>query len=142
MSYRQIFLDGRGNFLAESTIESQFIHADLAEPLSGAYICQWCGDVWARQIVTRPSGSMTQWQFFRHPCSKCAPRCTHYLSFPGSIWRSWDKAFLESLPVEILRREVLTLLDWFESRGCGMVSLESNEYDTITVPHRPDLRTI
>lgn len=112
--FRQLyFLEGR--LVAESPRGLVPCHEVLAEPTSDLYFCHICGDVFARFPILRADGSSTTWQSYRSMCRRCGPAHQRYLSeHPGSVWRTWDKPFLEALPVAVLQWELERHLDSLE----------------------------
>lgn len=113
MSYRQLFFI-EGKLLGEAPRQAEFREKTILEPSSDLYFCGRCGEVFARCPVLRTDGSSTWWQSYRCVCRKCASK-QHYLSeWPGSIWRSWDHAFLAALPVPVLQWELQRHIDSWE----------------------------
>jgi hypothetical protein len=111
MPFRQLFFI-EGKLLGETQRAKVFVHSDLTEPTSDLYFCGLCGDVYARLPCLRADGSSTPWQSYRCLCRKCGESKQRFISeWPGSIWRSWDREFLEALPPEVLAWELLRHLD-------------------------------
>ena len=113
MPFRQLFFI-EGKLLGEASRPGFFRLAELAEPLSGLWFCQHCGEVFAKAPVLRPDGTLTPWQSYRAICRKCAFRSIYQSEVPGSIWLSWDDAFLSALPPSIITWEFNRHLDKFE----------------------------
>jgi hypothetical protein len=65
-------------------------------PNSYVFVCQHCGEVWARARAE----NVSEWLPLRLPCERCGS---------GSLWLSWDKEYCAALPREILLREVALL---------------------------------
>lgn len=84
-----------------ATCGLDYSHATPHGPYQLAYLCPFCGRVWARRAV-RPA---TQWMALRRSCAKCPGEL---FIRPGSIMQSWDHNFAENLPREVLEYELLT----------------------------------
>lgn len=69
---------------------------------SSLYFCERCGEVYATVILQ--SLLVAPWQSYRGHCERCPKFPSPFL--PGSIWREWDREFTESLPEEVLRKEL------------------------------------
>lgn len=76
---------------------------DTQHPLSVAYFCPKCGDVWARRIIL---DSPPDWILYNRHCGKHPPQ-SRYFPLPGSIWLDFRCDVIENLPSEVLRREAL-----------------------------------
>lgn len=75
-----------------------------ASPLSYAFFCHACGEVFAKcPIEGRP------WQYWARTCRKCPGGGT--LGQPGSISLSWDAEFTEAFPQPVLLWEFKRLLE-------------------------------
>lgn len=112
MSRQLFFIEGR--LLGEAERAPLLIHAEVQSPNSDLYFCTHCGDVFARFPVTHASGKLSPWQSYRSICRKCHSRSTAMYNVPGSIWRSWDTPFTDSLPQAILSWELDRHLDHLE----------------------------
>lgn len=77
------------------------------------WVCTGCGVSFARLRVTDPIGRARPYQPLSGRCRSCPP---HFGFVPGSIWLSWDKAFLASLPLPILYRELLLHIEHYERK--------------------------
>lgn len=84
-----------------------FVHAQSQVPSSYAFCCTVCGEVWARCGVEHPQA---QWMFLNRGC----PVHARQLEVPGSVWVSWDSDYNNSLPAELLRRELELHLSLWE----------------------------
>lgn len=87
-------------------------HAQAHVPYSYAFCCNRCGEVWARCGVEHPE---SRWQFMSKPC----PSHSEGLDVSGSLWIVWDREFNESLPHELLQRELEIHLTLWESLWAG-----------------------
>ena len=76
-------------------------------PLSYAYFCPVCAEIWARCVLDG-----AEFQVWTRGCSK---HSLYNGSHPGSLWLSWDPHFSFSLPREALLRELTLLLQQFPS---------------------------
>ena len=76
-------------------------------PISYAFFCPVCADIWARALIFD-----TDWFCFHVPCKKHAYAG---IKVPGSLYSAGDVDFLQSLPSEVLTRELLLHLDYAES---------------------------
>ena len=110
MPLRQLFFI-EGKLIAEAPRTGFFRHAELAEPLSGIWFCQHCGEVYAKAPVLRPNGTVTPWQSHRATCRKCSSKALYNSEVPGSIWLPWDHEFLDALPPPVLLWELQRHLD-------------------------------
>lgn len=75
-----------------------------APPLSFAYFCPVCAELWARCPV---AGS--EWMVWTRPCRKHPPQ---YSSIPGSLWLPWEKSFNDAFTPELLAWELDRHLDY------------------------------
>lgn len=116
MEYTQTFFY-EGRFLG-STVR-QITNPDLLSQRtfleSKLLYCGYCGEVYARFPLTAKSGQVQLWQSFRACCRKCTPGTAY--STPGGLCVHWDKGFIEALPANLLREELLRELIAFEKRG-------------------------
>jgi len=101
-------------FSGQSIIESRF------PPLSLAYFCPVCGDIWAR-VVVEGAG----WAVEHAPCEKHKPTGgDDWGRVPGSLLLSqlsskdlstmWQGRAIENLPESLLARELSLHLKHFE----------------------------
>lgn len=104
MKYTQFFFV-EDRLLAQAPREGFFSQGQLWEPSSDLYMCPVCGEVHARLPVSRPDGSTTHWMAWARVCRRCVGKSQWESEPGGSLWRSWDREFLEALPPEILLRE-------------------------------------
>lgn len=104
MSWTQTWIID-GKMLAQSPGAPEHIRAELHPPLSLAFFCPQCGEVWARRIIS-PG---TRWNAITHECPK--HRSPRYCEPEGSIWMNYNKDYLEHLPLEVLRYETLLRLE-------------------------------
>ena len=110
---RQLFFI-EGQLLGEAARGLHIIHGQAQEPTSDLCFCQFCGVVYANLPVVLPSGRNTPYQSHRGVCRGCCSRVADLYYTPGSIWRQWDTAFTEALPLAVLKRELLLHLDQLE----------------------------
>jgi hypothetical protein len=82
--------------MGDSPREAEFIHAELQSPLSYAYFCPECGEVWARAVI--PSRRFMVWTI---PCS---------LHRGGVFSLLWDEPYNAALPRAVLINDFTTLL--------------------------------
>jgi hypothetical protein len=96
--------------LGSSAIEVDFDRSQRARPLSTAFFCEQCGEVWARAMIQDQP-----WEVWALLCEK------HQLPYPfrvpGSMWLPWNNSHNMALPPAVLRREVelhLAIYDRFK----------------------------
>lgn len=97
MQYVQTFFI-QGRYYGKAYRPPIIRHATLMAPPSALYVCPECGDAFARCPVYYAEGhsATTRWQTHMAHCNKHGG---------GSLWRSWDKDFLDALPPDVLRYE-------------------------------------
>jgi len=71
---------------------------------SVAYFCPHCGEVWARLVSDR---SKADWIAYHVGCDRCEQ--PNLFAPAGSLLLSFDTLLESSLPLALLRREVLLL---------------------------------
>jgi len=85
--------------IGDSEIGFVTVRGLVCEPYSHAYFCPCCGEIWARIFIdVEPQ----HWMVSTMLCAK------HGL---GSIWREWDKEYMDALPIEALKLEFLLAYD-------------------------------
>ena len=102
------------DFFAEGrylgSVERRFDLTKGVAPLSYAFFCHACGDVFAKApIPNRP------WQYWSRTCRKCPGSET--LGIPGSLWLSWDTEYTDALPAPVLQWELERELEFFDKRA-------------------------
>ena len=76
-------------------------------PLSVAFFCQRCGEVWARSAL--------QDQAYECWSMLCEKHTVEYpFQVPGSTWMPWDRGHNESLSDEMLKREFIIHLAHYD----------------------------
>jgi hypothetical protein len=101
-------------FLGESPRGLQ--HRTNAYPLSIAFFCPSCGDIWARCPVE--GSPRSRWRVAFSACERCDR--IDILNLPGSLWLPLDTDFQNALPHAALLREfhlALKYLDYLQSEG-------------------------
>lgn len=87
-------------------------------PLSLAYFCTDCGNLWAR-ITRSMEGKLAKWMVINVICEDCSKLRSNWPLYPlgGSIYNVYDGlSQIDSWSFEVLEREVLLLLDnWSKS---------------------------
>ena len=97
----------QGKVLGQWPIGLQATHAVLHAPISYAYCCPVCGDVWARRIVA----PQTKWMFWAIHCPK-HPDPPIWRRPPGSLLSEWMlNDFSMDFPKELYAREALLHLE-------------------------------
>lgn len=82
-------------------------------PVSYAFFCPVCAEVWARCPVSLPDSEKYQpFQVLTANCRKC--RTNNVFKVPGELTCSWDHEFVEAFPQEVLQRELMLLLDLYQ----------------------------
>jgi hypothetical protein len=87
------------------------VQGELAPPVSVAYFCPSCGEVWARAAIdNRP--------FMVHvmPCNR-HPQQDFGLRVPGALTLPWDAEYSNSFPQEVAAWEFMRHLEWVERKG-------------------------
>lgn len=91
--------------LGQTPCKAEHVHSELHPPVSLAFFCPQCGEVWARRIIT-PS---IRWNVLTRECNKHqAPR---YCEPGGSIWINYNGDYTYNLPKPVLRYETLLRLE-------------------------------
>jgi hypothetical protein len=93
-----------GKCLGSAPIGQERTHNLLHRPVSYAFSCMCCGEVWARRVI---SPSPTRWFFWAKCCPDCAKENPNRLHTPGSIWMASDDTYLANLPDFMLRYEAV-----------------------------------
>ena len=93
-----------GHRLGEGEAKKVFTHDVLGWRRSYAFLCPFCGRVWARASL--PNQVFLAWH---KSCGDCPP----YLpdDIPGSLWIPGEAEFLASWPEAVWRRELSLLLN-------------------------------
>lgn len=103
--YRQDFFLG-GKFLGTTGRDKQLSCGERIPPVSYAFCCPVCGDVWARSVCSDPTGETTNFQFVTRGCQK------HFKLFEGgSMQAVWDYDYQKALPEAVVQEELLNLID-------------------------------
>lgn len=72
-------------------------------PLSLAFFCRVCGDLWAKCPVEASPGKPSAWICYNVDCRK--HQKPGGVAVPGSLHLSWDDEFSSSFPLEVVRWE-------------------------------------
>ncbi len=75
-------------------------------PRSYAFVCEGCGETYAKCPIIRASAGVIEtrpFQFITRRCAACGGE--------ESLWLSWDTEFLAALPEAVLRRELSIALN-------------------------------
>lgn len=99
-TYRQTFTIN-GQPYGESLREDQFVHGHAHPPWSRVWFCPVCGEVWARVEI---AGS--RFHVLTAICEKHPKDYGWMTELPGSLWSGYERDFNDSLPDEVMRREV------------------------------------
>ena len=118
---QQFFIEGQ--YLGQVEREAVRVQEDVRAPASLIFICEVCGEVYAKAPVTNRSilgtdvtgqgVNLSKWQAHTGLCRKHPPTYM-FAQVPGSLWRVWDKPFLEALPMPVLQWELERHLDAIE----------------------------
>lgn len=84
------------------------VHAEMQVPYSYTFVCQTCGEVWAKAFIREQV-----YLPLRTPCPQ-HPGSWLLDGPPGSMWLDWDKAFTDSFSDAVVRREFLLHLEHAE----------------------------
>lgn len=112
-------------FFIEATLRGQaerelvYVHNERRRPMSGLYFCSECGEVWAKCPVVGDDGVASPWQSYRTLCRKCFHYSKTMFQVPGSLTLSWDKDFMQALPMPVLAWELDRHLDHYERVHSG-----------------------
>jgi hypothetical protein len=88
------------------------LHAgQYAPPVSFAFFCPHCADLWARCPVGDYNGTDRDWMVWTMACRKHPSRT---FSVAGSLYLAWEKSFSDSFPPELLAWELDRHLDYAE----------------------------
>lgn len=115
MPYQQQFIiDGRLFPAVER--QPSFCAGQEILPVSYAFFCPCCADVWARCPVTDSAGTVALFQPVTNHCRKHRPldQRKHWL-IPGSVWLEVyadDTEYLAAMPQELLQQELLLHADY------------------------------
>ena len=94
-----------GKYLGVGPRKPKRVHETAIIPWSMVFFCAKCGQVYAMCPVTDSLGNVSEFQAFQGLCLRHPPT-KMYSQIPGSIWQSWDKEFLEALPMPVLQYEL------------------------------------
>lgn len=94
--------------LGETTRKLQRVHGELQTPVSYAYVCPECGNLWAKAVVR---GGVSP---FRPLAIACSLHQGHSLAPAGSLWLPWDTEYTNAFPEGILRRELQIHLQLYD----------------------------
>lgn len=117
MNFKQTFIINN-QFCGSRQIKPWTVHATLKAPLSQAWFCTDCGEIWARVIVQNEStGKYSEWQTLSRVCAACGAK---YLKksliwIPGSIleYSRFDEN-IDSLPEDVLKWELQRHIENFD----------------------------
>ena len=100
---------GRGRISSRPIGRRQDVQASFA------FFCSRCGKIWATAVLTERRDE-SYWLSLPSLC----PAEPAKAQIPGSLWRSHYPDLLASFPPEVLKRELLLHLDYFERTGYGL----------------------
>lgn len=86
---------------------SIYVEGITYRPESWMIYCQGCGHLWARRINTGSYGT-ENWTVRNWPCRTCGH---------GSLWDHHNKPWNQSLPIELLHRELEIIQGWYQEEG-------------------------
>lgn len=98
-----------GKYLGQSPVP-----AHLSWQTNLLWYCDNCGEVYARLPVEDAPGGDRCWQAMVGVCGKCQPRPMLSHRSPGSIWDTVFNGLHKDFPEEVLRYELLLLIDNIE----------------------------
>jgi hypothetical protein len=93
------------------------VHSDMLRPVSYAYFCPDCGEVWAQAAMeTKPNGGKGKWCVWTVPC-RYHPGLSPF-SVAGSLLLSWEHDYNEALltSLEAARWEMDRHLELFDRK--------------------------
>ena len=105
---KQVFLLGT-NVLGVCERPAFFNEGVLSTPISEAFFCPVCGEVWARAVIDG-----TRFSVWAVPCERHTTT-GQSISIHGSLWLSGSSEYIKHLPKEVLQRELLVHLNWVET---------------------------
>jgi hypothetical protein len=73
-------------------------------PLSLAFFCRACGELWAKCPVESSPGISSPWICYNVDCKK--HQKPNSIAVPGSLILAWDDDFYEAFPEAVLRWEL------------------------------------
>lgn len=115
MKYRQLFLDGNNNYLAETGRDDYYLHGTLISPFSELLFCDTCGEVFARMpVIEHSTGKIQPWAASRLRCSKCPSDQLRFL-WAGSMLLAWDSEFIKIFPEVLWKREAEIHMNIYEN---------------------------
>ena len=100
-----------GKYLGTAERQMLFVHAQPQRPVSYAFFCPVCAEVWARCPVERADGTTENFMVWTQACRK---HTFHRLAVPGSLTLSWEPDFTAAFPDELVRWEFDRHLDYAE----------------------------
>ena len=105
---QEVFLTkGRNAYLGSMQRSFIQVHGTKALPMSFAYICPCCGEVWARAfIANRP------WQVLSRSCLECNKGWNG--GEPGSLSLLWDGDYNQSFTPDMIAYELEIMLNFYE----------------------------
>jgi len=103
-----------GKYYGTGSVGPEVNHGDIFPPLSFAFFCSHCGEVWARIAVEG-----AEWQTYRAPCSR---HPFPWFMPAGSIILPWVEDLHIEFPIEVLKREILVYAKEMERENAGIKS--------------------
>ena len=94
-------------FMGTGAIEMLNHDPKHSPPLSVAYFCPVCGEVWARAVITGQAYEVWALLCEKHPLE-------YPYRVPGSLWLTWNATHNDSLTREMLTREVDLHLEHYD----------------------------
>lgn len=116
MSFQQHFFL-RGKHLGTAQRNLVWVHAELSRPHGTALFCPICSEVWLLAPIEGQKTFALHVECERHKTSS-------FYTIPGSSLLSWDSEWNNSLPPELLKRELLLQID-------ALLKENQNEQETI-----------
>jgi len=92
-----------GKFAGSSERGMWKVQTTFRPPPSSLFFCRRCGVEFARVLVRDREGKIQEWEALSCICERCGDG--DCFTIPGSILKIWDHAFVETLPLELLKRE-------------------------------------
>lgn len=109
MPFTQHFSAG-SKYLGEVIRTSYFRQGEIMEPASYAFLCTYCGEVWARATVLNSNGQTTRWLAAHRPCPDCRDKSRYPISEQcGCILISYEPEVKNNAPYDLLVWEFLQL---------------------------------
>jgi hypothetical protein len=114
MATREFFVGQ--DYLGSAPAPEEYVHNEIHSPIGQAFFCPICSDIWARALIQSCPTMVRHRACERHaPGFQLNGNSLGYVStgeIPGSLYLVESRAWNDSLPDGVVRRELRVTLQW------------------------------